>query len=215
MSIGVFVATALLLVGTQLYRPLRHPAALVAALAVFLTATVVLAALGSESAMLGVFFLVPTAAATLLHPAGRRTFDGSGSFSPALLGLFLVAVVPLALYVAGQLTLQLTQPVVDEHATAEHYVMMGILGLTLVVAGAVAVSGMAGWRITAWITALGAAYFGVASLAMTGQAGSAGTFWGGLLVAWAVLFVAVAEYSRRDGANRFFRRRVREAPVAA
>ncbi|MDY6764578.1 MAG: hypothetical protein SV377_02650, partial [Halobacteria archaeon] len=205
MSIGVFSAISLLLVATQLYRPRQHPGALVAGVAIYLVATIVLAAIGSESVMLGVFFGIPATLALLLHPSGRKVFDRE-SLSPAMLGLFALAVIPLALFVAAQLNLQLTQPIADEHAAHEHYVMMALLGLTVLISGAVAASGIAGWRITAWITAVGVTYFGLLSVFMIGQVGTLGTFWGTLAIVWAVAFVLVAEYSRRENVGRIFGR---------
>lgn len=206
MGIALFVSLGLALMLTQLYRPRDHPGALLVAVTMFAAATILFALLGSESIMLGVFFLVPAAIALVLHPAGRSMFRPQEGLSPVMLGLYALALVPILLFVVGQLTLQIQGAAADEHVVFEHYAMMGLLGLSFVVGGAIAVSRVRGWRVTTWLVGIVLVLFGLQSALFVGQVGATGSLWGALAVVWAVAFVASGEYSRREDATGLFRR---------
>lgn len=214
MGIALFTAFSLLHVATQLYRPEERPGALLAAVVIILVATLVTVRFGG-SLLLGAVLGGPALVALLLHPAGRSTFERAESDSPAMVGLFVVAAVPLVLFAAGQLHLQLTQPTADPHAEHSHYAFMGVLRFAFVVSALVAVVRIPGWRITAWLAGAGVTYFGIQSAFMTSQVGSVGRTWGALAVVWGVAFVAVAEYSRRDDVSWLVRRSPSVADDAA
>jgi hypothetical protein len=57
------------------------------------------------------------------------------------------------------------------------------------------------WRFAGWSAGLTAAYLGVVSLAYPAIESSLGSVGGGLLLAWAVAFVAGVEYVRRGDAD--------------
>lgn len=194
MGIAAVVATFLLGLFAQAYRPRKRVAAMWGALA-----TIFIASIGTVYYGVGrpeevIPFLVITGLALVSHPAGRTLFSRSKPANPVLFGLLIVAAIPIVAFVGTQMSLT-TNPL-DAHAIDGHYVMMIALVMAPLVYGLVAALGVVGWRLAAWLSALPMAYYGMLSMAFTTQSGSSGVMWGVLAILWAIAFVAVAEYSR-------------------
>lgn len=204
MGIAGVVAVILLGVFVQAYRPTARVAAMWGALVTMTVATAGTLAFGVGRPEEVVPFFVVIGLMALVHPAGRDLLARGGSYSPALLALVAVAAVPLLAFVANQLALSTSAT--DPHAVEGHYVMMAALAVAPLAYGLAVALGFAGWRLAAWIAALGPAYLGLMSIAFPAQASSVGTPWGVAAVLWAVAFVAVAEYSRTKTVSATFRR---------
>lgn len=199
MGIAAVVAAYLLGMVVQVYRPTERVATMWGA---FITIAIVTAgtlAYGVGRPEEVVPFFVLTALALLAHPAGKGILCRGASFSPALLALVAVAAVPVVAYAISQLTF--TTSTMDPHAVEGHYVMMVGLVVAPLAYGTAAALGFVGWRLAAWLAALPMAYFGLLSATFPAQAGSVGLAWGAASVLWAVVFVAVTEYSRVGSAS--------------
>jgi hypothetical protein len=124
---------------------------------------------------------------------------------PALLALVDVATVPLLAFVANRFAL--TPNATDPHAVDGHYVTMAAVAVAPLACGLSAALGVAGWRLAAWIPAVGPLYHGLLSVAFPAQAG-VGPTWGVAAIVRALAFVLVAAHSRTVGASATFRREV-------
>lgn len=139
--------------------------------------------------------------ALLLHPGGRDVvrFDCVRRVPLALATLLAAAAVPLAVYAGFQVANQFTTP--DEHTLLAHYGVMGVAVAYVLVMGLLAITRRRDWRFAAWSAGLVAAVVGVASVQFDAPS-SLGPVWGGLLVLWAVAFVAGVELWRYRGRTR-------------
>lgn len=204
MAIGAFIATFLVAIAIQLYRPRQRGAVMLAAVGLIVVNGVLTIATAPPDIVQEVVpFLVLGVLATILHPSGRKLFTLGDEYSPLLLGLTVAAAIPLLAFTANQFSLQMGG---DVHAMDGHYAAMMANALGLIVLGAIASARMAGWRIVAWLTGLFAAYYGLLSVVFPAQASSVGMMWGAATIVWAVAFVAAAEYSRVADAPSLFHR---------
>ena len=189
---------ALLGLVSQLHRPDARVTAV--ALPVLVMAPVAALALttGSPIAMLPVLFAVVGLVVAALHPGGRSLLriERVEPVDRALVGLLVVAAVPLLAYAADQLVKQYT--VAADHAVLVHYGAMAVVAVLLLLLGTLAAVRERDWRFAGWAAALLAVYLGASSVAFPGLESSAGPTWGGLAVAWGIGFVAAVEVSRRD-----------------
>jgi hypothetical protein len=193
---GMLWIALLLPMALALYRPAQRVNSVLAPL-VFLVPVAAFAALvASPILMLPLIFGTLGVLALVFHPAGRDVlrFDRVEDVPRLLAGLLVVAAVPLLVYAGGQTLQQLT--VGDEHAMFAHYGGMAVASVYVVIMGALAVFRQRDWRFAAWTAGLVAALVGATGIAFTVES-SVGPLWGGLLVAWAVVFVAGVEYERR------------------
>lgn len=204
MGIAAVVAVILVGVFVQAYRPTARVAAMWGALVTMTVATAGTLAYGVGRPEEVVPFFVVIGLMAVVHPSGRDLLRRGVSYSPALLALVAVAAVPLLAFLANQFALSTSAT--DPHAVEGHYVMMAALAAAPLAYGLAAALGVTGWRLAAWIAALGPAYLGLMSVSFPAQASSVGATWGIAAVLWAVAFVAVAEYSRSTTANTTFRR---------
>jgi MFS family permease len=204
MAIAALVSTFLLGIAVQLYKSRRRAAVMVASAGLVSILGVFAVATAPQAIVQEVLpLLVLGVLAAILHPAGRKLLQLGDEFSPLLLGLTVAAAVPLLAYAADQFALQASG---DVHALNGHYAQMIAIALGTILLGAIASARIAGWRIVAWLTGLLATYFGVLSVAFPAQASSVGPTWGAVTVAWAVVFVAAAEYSRVERSSSLFHR---------
>lgn len=139
-----------------------------------------------------------TLSATMLHPAGRRLF---GSFrisrmNQVMLVMVIVAAVPLLALASTNIGLQRTGAGGNEHFDLGHYGFMAALSFTIIGVGLLASLRPDGWRLTAWVTGILPALFGLASLVYPDVDSSLGLVWALAAIAWGVMFVAVAELSQ-------------------
>lgn len=181
----------------QLYRPERRSTAMqVAVILAIIDLGTSLATPAFEPLSLLIF--TPLFLAAALHPA-RGDVIGFGGISreninPVLLGLFALAVVPVVLYVAGQLNFQFVLE--DEHAAMHHYGLMTYYGLGFLALAGLAAIGTRGRRPAAYGAGFMAAMLGVASLLFPAMSALDFT-WSVLAILWAVAVVVAVEWSER------------------
>lgn len=180
----------------QLYDPDERVTAVVLPVLVMGPLALLAITTGSPIAMLPVIFTVVGLVVAALHPAGRSVLriDRVDDIDARLIGLVVVAAVPLLVYGADQLVKQYT--VADEHAALVHYGGMAVLAGLVILLGALATVRRRDWRFAAWSAGVLAVYLGASSAAFPGLASSAGPLWGGLAVAWGVAFVVAVEVIR-------------------
>lgn len=202
MGIAAVVGAFLLGLAAQVYKPKMRVAAMWGAVLTIFTVTLgtVVYGVGRPEEVLP--FMAVTGIALLAHPAGRNLLRRGSTYSPAMLGMLAVAAIPIAAFVVRQQTLTMGG---DSHAVMGHYVMMTGLVIAPLAYGLFAALGFTGWRLAAWLAALPIAYYGILSIAFPMQVGSTGSLWGAAAIVWAVVFVAIAEYSRRSESATFRR----------
>jgi hypothetical protein len=152
---------------------------------------------GTFSPMILVFF-APVFIAAALHPSRDEVFSreqlSMDTLNRPLLGLAVIALVPVGLYALGQLNLQLT--LTDEHAAVSHYSSMAFFSLLFVVYAALASLGGQHRRAAAY----GAAFLAsiLAAISTVEPAASAiSPLWSGAAVLWALAVVGTYEWSAR------------------
>lgn len=181
-----------------LYRPTDRVNAVLPPL-VFAGATAIMAFLADSFLVMGFSVMSALAVlALLLHPAGRSLvrFDRVESVDRRVAGLFVVGAISLLIYGALELIRQLGP--VDEHVVFVHYGAMTNAAFLVVIMSALAVFRQRDWRVAAWISGLLAAFVGLTSVAYPVAESSLGPVSGGLLLLWAISFVASVEYVRRN-----------------
>ena len=188
------------LIGTvvQLYRSQDRLAPLLMALAVPVIFALVELATGTYTIMGTGPFLFPLVLIALMHPRTRelvrvRRLDG---VMAGLTGLAAVAWIPFAY---GQVQLQRLAVPGDSHAEMEHWNLMAVLAILVIVWGLIGASDRPGWRLTAWVAGLASAWYGFQSLLFP-VASAAPLPWAVVAVVWAVVYVIVAERRARSAA---------------
>jgi hypothetical protein len=111
-----------------------------------------------------------------------------------MLALIGIASVPLLVFAATNIGLQGTFP--DDHAATGHYGFMAAFSFTVIGAGLLASLRPDGWRLTAWVTGLLPALLGLTSLVYPDVSSSLGLVWALAAVAWGVVFVTAAEFTK-------------------
>lgn len=202
MGIAAVVGVFLLGLAAQVYQPKKRVAAMWGAFLIILTVSLGTVGYGVGRPEEVLPFMAVTGIALLAHPAGRNLLRRGRTYSPAMLGMLAIAVIPITAFVVNQQTLTMGG---DGHAVMGHYVMMTGLVIAPLAYGIFAAFGFTGWRLAAWLTGFPIAYFGILSIAFPTQAGSIGMIWGAAAIVWAVVFVGIAEYSRRSEPTTFRR----------
>lgn len=191
----------------QLYRSAERVTAMQLALVVVIVGVLIAPiqiAAGTFDPMLLVFF-APVVIAAALHPARGELLPARGELldrgtvseaaaSPVLLALVGLALVPVALYAAGQANLQLT--LADDHAAAEHYSSMAAYVVTMVVFAALATVSDAPRRLAAYAAGLMAVVLAVASVYQP-TVSAIDPIWSALAGLWGLAVVAAFEWSIR------------------
>ncbi|WP_255195720.1 hypothetical protein [Halorarius litoreus] len=149
-------------------------------------------------------FFGPVFVAAALHPARREVFELGGikrtDVDPVLLGLAVLAAVPVVLYVLGQLRFQIVLG--DEHAELGHYGTMTYYGLSMVALAGLAGVRNRGRRGAAYGAGLLATMLALASVFQPTMSGL-DTTWSALAVLWALAVVGAYEWSvRRDAPSQ-------------
>jgi len=190
----------------QLYKPRHRVTTMQMALLVpivGLVDTVPQALHGVLDPMVFVLF-APVFIAAALHPARGDLFSreqlSRDSLNWPLLGLAVLALVPVGLYAIGQLNLQMTLS--DEHAAMSHYSSIAYSSLLMVVYAALASLGGQSRRAAAFAAAFMAFVF--ATISTLHPATSAiGPLWSGAAVLWGLAVVGIYEWSiRRTKSDR-------------
>lgn len=191
---GVLIAAGLL---TQMLPPERWVAPAQQAI-VGAGALAVGTALGAAFAFAAAPLVVIVIVAAL-HPS-RRVLAGGGErgASVPLLGLAVLALVPMVLYALDQAEVQRAcAAALDQHCEEFHYAQMAALALAIPAVGAVAAFRASGWRFTAWCVGLATVLWAAASLLFPDHVSALPTGWAITGVVGGTLFVAVAEWERR------------------
>jgi hypothetical protein len=181
----------------QLYRPAKRVTTMqVAVLLVLADAGVsVVAGVATVESLL---FFGPTLIAAALHPARGEVFGfarlSREDIDPVVLAVAALAVVPVGLYVLGQLTLQAT--LADSHVALTHYSTMGYFSVSMVVLALLAAVRTRGHRFPAYAAAVMALGLAAASVFYPTASGL-DTLWSGLATAWALALVGAYELASR------------------
>lgn len=186
-------------------------------------------ALGSYVRPEVLIFLVWAAIAAALHPAGRDVLRirSTGQVNRILLGLVIVAAIPLLLFAANQIALQAGsadhggathegdayaehghegdahngmshEEIHQEHIDEGHFASVAGLIFAIVLLGVLASLSPPAWWLPAWTAGGMAIVFGLASALYPDVASSAGVFPGALAAGWGVVFVALAELTQDE-----------------
>jgi hypothetical protein len=202
LTFGFLFLPAVAGILAQLRRPARNVAgmlmALIPSVGLLLTLLLTLVLENNARVLQPPWVTVGAAAliAMSLHPAGRdffRSFRVS-RVNPLMLGLVVVAAVPLLMLASASIGLQGTVP--DDHAAAGHYGFMAAFGFTVIGVGALASLRADGWRLTAWVAGLLPALLGLTSLLYPDAASSLDPVWAAAAIAWGAAFVAAAELTK-------------------
>lgn len=203
LTFGFLFLPVVVGVSAQLRRPTRNVTGMLMALvpaAALLLALLVSVFLGNDAAVLQLPWITVGAGVlitTSLHPAGRDFFRSfrRAQPDPTMLGLVLVAAVPLLAFAYGEVWLQGT--LADDHAAAGHHGFMAAFALTVVGVGVLASLRGDGWKLCARIAGLLPPLLGLTSLAYPDATSSLGPFWSVAALAWGAMFIATAELTTR------------------
>lgn len=186
-------------------------------------------ALGSYVRPEVLIFLVWAAIAAALHPTGRDILRirSTGRVNRILLGLVIVAAIPLLFFAANQVALQAGtadhggqahegdaheghdhegptddgtdhEEIHQEHIDEGHFASVAGLIFAIIALGVLASLSPPGWWLPAWTAGGMAVVFGLASALYPDVASSAGVLPGALAVGWGVVFVALAELTQDE-----------------
>lgn len=193
-----------LLVGVPLVAQIRWRGIALAQLVALTTIAQVLAfglvtaSRGSAQSAVFVFLIALPLLPVALHPARamllRRTAPPSLSLLAISVAVGLVASPTIAGLIGEELA---ASPTADVHAGEVHYMTTALALAAPVLAGVLASLRTDGWRLVAWLAAAAATLMGVASVSFPTMPSSLGPTGGVVAIAWAVLFVAVAEREAR------------------
>ena len=150
------------------------------------------------------FVLAPVVVVAILwwlHPA-RDQLASFGRPHPALLGLAVLAAIPLVVFALDQGELQRACAAGDQHCDEFHFAGMASLAFALPLVGVVASFRNPGWRILAWLAGAAAGVLGLSSLMFPDLLSSLGTTWGAVALGGGIIFVAAAELVRRSAEPR-------------
>jgi hypothetical protein len=114
----------------------------------------------------------------------------AGTPDPWLVGMVLVAAVPLVWYAVdvGAEARDLTGP--PHHV--QRLSTMAAMAVAIVLVGFLAAARTKGWTLPAWCAGIATVLFGLASLLYPTHPGTAGAAWGGLAMVGGALFIGVA-----------------------
>jgi hypothetical protein len=208
LTFGFLFVPAVVGILAQLRRPSKNVAnqlmALIPSVGLLLTLLLTLVLANNTRVLQPPWVTVGAAAliAMSLHPAGDDFFR-SFSFSrvnPVMLALVIIAAVPLLVYASTSIGLQGT--VADDHAAAGHYGFIAAFSLTVIGVGLLASLRPDGWQLTASVTGLLSALFGLTSLIYPDTSSSLGTVWAIAAMAWGVVFIAAAEFSKESKGSK-------------
>lgn len=186
---GLFLAGGFL---AQVRDPQRQVAAFqTVAAALVATVAAMLLAGGVDPSVLG--FAVVLAALWWVHPARARLFARGRAPSGQLLGVVLVAAVPLVVYGVGQAAIERVTPAIDPHS--EHWLNMASLALSIPLVALVAALRPPGWRYAGYAAAASAVLLGVAWIALPELPSSLGAAWGAVALVGGLAAAGVTRWT--------------------
>lgn len=196
-SINPVLAWSLLIgIVVQLRRPVQRQAPLLMVAAFPIVLTIVEVATGTFSFMENLPPYVIFSLLVLLHPRTRDLirFQRMDRVMTALTVGAAAAWLPFAY---AQMELQALGIAGDPHALKDHWSRMAIFAGLIVVWAFLGSSDRPGWRITAWVTGLASAWYGLQSIVF-GGASAAALPWAIGAVVWGAAFIAAAERRARS-----------------
>ena len=186
LGLAIISWFALIPVAVQLWRPVTKLAPAVFALTAYAVVTVVDLVTGLADPV--DFVLVALGAIILwLHP-GRQGME----FMPMRrrpLFVALIGGVGWLTFSVMELSLQLTEPVANEHVQFHHFAYMGEVALLIVLAAVLGTTSMAGHRIVGALSAGAAMYVGLASAVFPDYESSFGAPIGLIAIIWAAVYL--------------------------
>jgi hypothetical protein len=184
--------------------------------------TVVVLAVAGQGDPVMILFVVFPLLIVFFHPARSQLLRPALAPNPLLLGLAILATVPLLFFAVDQLGVaaeagriggQVFDSLPEDATDAEvdralrraasgealeaiehyfHWSTMGAFAIAIVVSSFIAAVRPSGWRITAWTTAVMTILYGASSLAYPTDASAQGGLWAVLAILWGVALVAVS-----------------------
>lgn len=197
----------------HVYASRRWPAAIMVALWGILSILIAIVLTGGYELLPIIAFVgVPILLATLLHPSGLALLGGLTDSRPnrLLLGLVVVAAIPLLAFAAHQVGLQTgaieaahahaggghDAEVHQQHIEFHHFMFVTQWAVGAVGLGLLASLQPAGWRLAAWLAAAMVAVFAMAGLLAPSAASNPGFLWNLGAIVWALVFVSAAAMER-------------------
>lgn len=194
----------------HLYAARQWPAAIIVALWGILAILIAIVLTGSFALLPIIAFVgVPILLATLLHPSGLDLLRELTDSRPnrLLLGLVVVAAIPLLAFAAHQVGLQTgaieaahahaggghDAEVHQQHIEFHHFMFVTQWAVGIVGLGLLASLQPAGWRLAAWLAGAMVAVFALAGVLAPSAASNPGLLWNLGAIAWAVVFIGSAE----------------------
>ena len=150
-----------------------------------------------------VFLPIPIVAVAILwwlHPAREDILPSGQRPQLLLVGLAILAAIPLVMYALDQAALQRACAAAgDQHCEEFHFAGMAALALALPLVALGVSFRTRGWRIVAWLVGGAAVVFGLSGIVFPDGASSIGTTWGAVALATGVLFFGVALWASGEG----------------
>lgn len=94
-------------------------------------------------------------------------------------------------------TAQLTPEDIELVEHFFHWPGMAAVAGAIILVGLLAALRIHGWRVSAWTAGLALAYYGLVSVLTPDDASSGGYLWGGLAIAWGIVFIVLVERQAR------------------
>jgi hypothetical protein len=200
LTYGFLFTTAVVGLLAQLLRPSRNIAGMLMALIPWV-GLLLAAALSAEPGVIRsaerMLVAAGTVTAAVLHPARRDLFRSLrvSRVSPVMLGLIIIAAVPLLAYASTNLGLQGTAT--NEHAGMGHYGFMAAFSFTVIGVGLVASLRPPGWWLAAWVAGILPALLGIASVLFSDVDSSLDLAWALAAIVWGVVFIGTSLLVKR------------------
>jgi hypothetical protein len=201
VAIGLFTATPLLIVSWR-----RTDTALLQMLGVAAIATVMGSAVAADLPFMSyaVIVAVPLVILLAISRGWKRYVEAGDGWDGILVAIALVASPFWVGFALSMARLQRAGPSSDPHVEMHHWTGMAVMAIAMVLMGLLASLRTPGWRIVAWLTGLGSVVYGLASAVfatypgnVVPYAGSEGSVWGALAIAWGVALIGAAEVRAR------------------
>ena len=184
-------------VGLQLWKPKKREAPMVHALAVIVV-FIVIDLISGPFDTEGIPIMAGVILSMMLHPAGKSLYQYAKA-DRAMSGLAILAAVPGAFFVLDHIRLQRLNIPGDQHAEFAHWSTMAVFVTVIILWGLIGSTSKTGWKITAWLSGLSAAAYGVASLVFPNAASASDTGWALFAIGWGVGYIALTiKRTRRE-----------------
>jgi hypothetical protein len=201
VATGLLIAVPLLILSWR-----RNDIALLQMLGVAGLATVIGSVLATEPAyavFVGII-AIPVVVLLAISRGWHRYLTRGRGLAPEVLVAAIVAAPFWGAFAWTMARYQADLPADDPHVQEFHWIGMAVMAIGLVLMAVLASLQTQGWRVVAWLTGVGSAVYGAASIAFATYPGShvpypssEGSVWGAPAIAWGVALIAVAERRAR------------------